>query len=105
MDKYPDTFNRANLEKKLKEKQEKLIKKTRELFDYKISTGIDDYKREIVLKFDSKMLQQSRLMIVKELLEIHGKLHVITMSGQSFEMKIKCNLPPNEVADLIFINF
>lgn len=103
MDKFPDNFNRTYLETEFKKNQEILVRKTRKLFHDKILSNIQDYQKNIKLKFDPKLWKSSRFMIVEELLNVHGSLQIMTMSGQSIEINLSSNLPVNEFVNFVVI--
>jgi len=105
MDKFPDNFNREDMEKKIKINQEKIIRKTRKLFEDKIMDAINDYRKVVILHFDSKLWKINRFKILEELLFIHGRLQITTMSKQNLEITFASNLPSSEFIDSIIITF
>jgi 23S rRNA pseudoU1915 N3-methylase RlmH len=103
MDEFPIKFNREYLTAKLKKNQEIMIEETRKIFSDKIDSTLNDYRKQITLKFDPKIWKSSRLKIVEELLQIHGNLQLIMLSGQSIEVNISTDLPKGEIVNTIII--
>lgn len=103
MEAFPTKFNREYLTMKLKKNQDNIIRDTRKQFSEEIYRSINNYSKQITLKFDKKVWKSSRFQIVEELLNIHGNLQLTTLSNQSHNVNITYNLPKEEFIDTIII--
>lgn len=88
MEKFPDFINRTNVLEKLRENQNFLLEKTRELFTKTIRLKIANSERNITLHFDEKLWKQNRAVIVRELLERYGEIKIKTISGGDFVLNL-----------------
>lgn len=76
MDKFPDNFNRQYCHDIIEKNQLDMIKKIRKEFYDIIEKSLVDCNKEVQLPFPSKLWNEHRLTIAKELLERFGKIIV-----------------------------
>jgi len=81
LDKYPDTFNRALLNRIMEEKQTELIKVIRKQFYDTTTQAVVDCDQIVTLEFPDKLWQKHRLTLANEILERFGEARMITQNG------------------------
>lgn len=76
MDKFPDDFNRQTWQDILTKNQKELLKQVRDQFYQTSIKARDDCDLSVILEFPEKLWDDSKIIIINELLEKWGKITI-----------------------------
>jgi len=101
MDKFPEDFNRPNINKTIELGEEELVKYVRKRFHDEINQAAKNLEETVELIFPDKLWFKHRKTITEELLSILGELQIGSINDKDKTVVLKATDDPTKIPDKV----